>query len=184
MKVLCERCGALAEGRLEARPGGGAALACGACGAQIALQPGAPPAAAPPAQAPSPSPSATRTPVESPASAPAGDDEAWAALLARWDDEEAHRAFLARFSDLEGLAGAGRRYRQALEERPGDAVALRWRDEVLKRATVQGLAQLPRLSPPRASPRLLRRAMLAGMAGAAALAAGWVAWRLLGPARG
>lgn len=111
------------------------------------------------------------------------DDDAWTAVLARWDDEEAHLAFLARFADLEGLAGAGRRYRQALSERPGDAVALRWRDEILKRATVQGLMQLPRTSAPRASPKLVRWAVLAGMVGASALAAGWVVWRLLALAR-
>lgn len=111
------------------------------------------------------------------------DDDAWTAVLARWDDEEAHLAFLARFADLEGLAGAGRRYRQALSERPGDAVALRWRDEILKRATVQGLMQLPRTSAPRASPKLVRWAVLAGMVGASALAAGWMVWRLLALAR-
>jgi hypothetical protein len=172
VKVLCERCGALAEGRLEARPGGGAALVCGACGEQIALE----------AEAPA-SPTRAATPVS--ASTPTvTDDDAWAVVLAHWDDEEAHRTFLARFPDLEGLAGAGQRYRQALAEKPGDAVALRWRDEILKRATVQGLAQLPRASPPRASPKLVRRAMLAGMIGASALAAAWVAWRLVGLARG
>jgi hypothetical protein len=123
-------------------------------------------------------PAATPVPPEPSAET---DDEAWTAVLARWDDEEPHRAFLARFADLEGLAGAGRRYRQALSERPGDAVALRWRDEVLKRATVQGLMQLPRAFAPRASPKLVRWAVLAGMVGASALAAGWMVWRLLGP---
>ncbi|HET6921996.1 MAG TPA: hypothetical protein VFI16_02495 [Anaeromyxobacteraceae bacterium] len=127
--------------------------------------------------------SATPTEGEGARRAATPDEDAWAAVLARWDDEEAHRAFLARFADLEGLAGAGRRYRQALSERPGDPVALRWRDEILKRATVQGLMHLPRTSAPRASPKLVRWAVLAGMIGASALAAGWMVWRLLALAR-
>ena len=189
MKVLCEKCGALAEGRLEARPGGGAAVACGACGAEVPLA--TPEGAqrlpaqvrastAPPTPTSTPPPTSTEAATAVPATT---DDEAWTAVVARWDDEEAHRAFLTRFADLEGLAGAGRRYRQALSERPGDAVALRWRDEVLKRATVQGLMQLPRTSAPRASPKLVRWAVLAGMVGASALAAGWMVWRLLALAR-
>lgn len=117
-------------------------------------------------------------------STPPTDDQAWAEVLARWDDEEAHRAFLARFADLGGLAEAGRRYREVLAAKPGDAVAARWRDEILRRATAQGLAQLPRLSPPRASPRIYRRAVMAGMIGAMVLAAAFLAWRLFGLARG
>ncbi len=215
MKVLCEKCGALAEGRLEARPGGGAALVCGACGAEISLTeavPGGPapptpsspssptPTSAPIATAPptptstetspaSPSQTATPSPPGPPAATPSADlasatHEAWAQVLTRWDDEEAHRTFLARFGDLEGLAEAGRRYREVLSEKPGDATALRWRDEILKRATAQGLSQLPRLSPPRASPKVYRWAVVGGMVGAMALAAGWLAWRLLSMARG
>ena len=57
-----------------------------------------------------------------------------------------HRAYLRRFTDLEGFAVAGGRYRAVLAERPGDAVALRMRDELVKRATVYGLATLPRTS--------------------------------------
>jgi hypothetical protein len=75
------------------------------------------------------------------------DDEAkaWAEVLGRWEDEAAHRAFLDRFRDLEGLARAGGRYRDVLTDRPADPVALRWRDEVVRRATVAGLASLPRI---------------------------------------
>ena len=183
MKVLCERCGALAEGRLEARPGGGAGLACGACGAEIAWLPS-------PTQEPSPSgrghADAAETAEGEGARPPEtlADEDAWSAVLARWDDEEAHLAFLARFPDLEGLAGAGRRYREVLAERPGDPAALRWRDEILKRATVQGLMQLPRGSAARGPPKLLRWAVLAGTILGLALAAAWTAWRFLGLARG
>jgi hypothetical protein len=81
-----------------------------------------------------------------------GEPEAWAAVLAAWEDEAGHRAYLDRFADLEGLAVAGGRYRAALEARPGDPLAARFRDEVLKRATAQGLAALPRSAPVPARP--------------------------------
>jgi hypothetical protein len=42
---------------------------------------------------------------------------------------------------------AGGRYRAVLEARPGDPLAARFRDEVLRRATAQGLAALPRAAP-------------------------------------
>lgn len=69
---------------------------------------------------------------------------AWAEVLGRWDDEAAHRAFLDRCRDLDALARAGGRYRDVLAARPGDAAALRGREEVLRRATAAGLATLPR----------------------------------------
>jgi hypothetical protein len=75
------------------------------------------------------------------------EEDAWAAVAARWQEEDAHRAYLAAHADLEGLAEAGRRYRAALERDPADAVALRWRDEVVRRATAIALAQLPRTKP-------------------------------------
>ncbi len=102
-------------------------------------------------------------------------DEGWAALQARWGDDEAHRAYLAGAQDLAGLTEVGRRYREALERRPDDAVALRWRDEIVKRASVLALAQLPRTRPPRAVPRWLRMvgvlvaALLVGAAVAVAI---------------
>ncbi len=165
MKLLCETCGALAEAVLRAGPGGASSVACSACGAEQAL---------PEADAPAASPPSPPAPPEA---------EAWARVLERWGDEATHRAYLAGFSDLEGLAAAGRRYRDALAERPGDPVALRWREEVLKRAAVQGLAQLPRSAPPPAIPRNLRRALLAGLGAAAAGAGIWIAWQLLGAGR-
>jgi hypothetical protein len=110
----------------------------------------------------------------------AAEERAWADLRAAWQDEEAHRAYLARFADLVGLAVAGRRYREALAADPDDAVAARWRDEVLKRAMVQGLASLPRrrASLPSA-PGWLKGLVLA--AGVVSLL-GWAAlvlWRML-----
>jgi len=109
---------------------------------------------------------------------PAEEEAAWGEVASRWEDEEAHRAYLARFSDLDGLAEAGRRYRAALEARPGDLVAIRWRDEILKRATARALAALPSSSA--AHPRA-HWARYAGYAVAGVLlgAAAWLALTLL-----
>ena len=103
---------------------------------------------------------------------------AWAEVTARWADDGAHRAFLDRFGDLEGLAEVGRRYKVALDARPGDEVALRWRDEVVKRATALALAQLPRTKPPRRRSRGPTRALLLAIAAAAVAAAGWILLRM------
>lgn len=98
----------------------------------------------------------------------------WKDLETRWEDESAHRAFLDRFSDLEGLAEAGRCYRAALDQRPGDPVALRWRDEVVKKATALALAQLPRTNPPRQMSPTARRWLLAAMVTVGFAMAGWI----------
>jgi hypothetical protein len=84
------------------------------------------------------------------------EERAWAEVVLAWDDPASHRAYLDRFGDLEGLTRAGRRYRAVLAERPGEVTALRFRDEVVKRATVQGLAQLPRTAPPAPMPRWVK----------------------------
>lgn len=111
------------------------------------------------------------------ASGPAEADAAWAEVEARWQEEGAHRAFLASHADLDGLAEAGRRYRQVLEARPGDPVALRWRDEVLKKATVLAMAQLPRTRPPQVTGwnRIFLNALLATAFLALLAAAAWAA---------
>jgi hypothetical protein len=74
---------------------------------------------------------------------------AWAEVERRWAEPEAHRAYLDRFPDLDGLAAAGRRYRAVLEVRPTDPRAQEMKGEVLKRATIVGLALMPRTTPPR-----------------------------------
>jgi hypothetical protein len=104
-------------------------------------------------------------------------ETAWADLRARWSDEAAHLAFLDRFSDLDGLAAVGGRYRDALDTQPGDPVASRWRDEVLKRATALALAQLPRASPPRVLSPGVRKALLLSVLAASVSASAWVFWR-------
>ena len=121
----------------------------------------------------------TATPPASPAAAEADEARAWADVQARWSDPAAHQAYLARFADLDGLATAGRRYRDVLAARPGDTVALAMKAEVVKRATVVGLAMLPRTAPPRVSTTGWRRIAIFAMAAWITVAAGWMAWKLL-----
>ena len=103
-----------------------------------------------------------------------GEAEAWAEVQGAWADEERHGAYLARFGDLEGLAVAGRRYRAVLEARPGDPTALRFRDEILRRATALALVPPPRVEPSRTrAARIVRAAGIAlALAFAAVAAAG------------
>src|SRR5512133_2575639 len=92
---------------------------------------------------------------------PEEEEAGWARLRERWAEPEAHQEWLAGFVDVAGLARAGRRYRDALAANPGDPIAARGRDEVLKRATVQGLASLPRTPPAAPMPRWLKGAVVA-----------------------
>jgi hypothetical protein len=105
-----------------------------------------------------------------------GEEEAWAELRARWEDPQAHRAFLTRFGDLEALARAGARYRAVLERTPGDAPAAAGRDEVLRKATVLGLAAVPRTVPPAPVSPWVKRGLLASLV---LLGAGLAAWAAL-----
>jgi hypothetical protein len=101
-------------------------------------------------------------------------EAAWAEVRGRWEDDAAHRAFLERCCDLPGLTEAGRRYKAALDAAPADPVARRWRDEIVKRATLVAMSQLPRTRPPRALTRGARRLLLLALASATAAAVGWV----------
>ncbi len=130
--------------------------------------------AAPAAAAAAPRPALVPEP-----DAAAADAVAWAEVLAGWHDEARHRADLARFEELEGLATAGRRYRDALAARPGDAIAARFRDEVLKRAVAHGLAALPREAPGHPRAKLAVRIAAGAVIGGLLLAAGIMAARLL-----
>jgi hypothetical protein len=102
---------------------------------------------------------------------------AWDDVVRSWDDESHHRAYLDRFTDLDGLAEAGRRYRTVLAVRPQDPVALRWRDEVVRRAAVAGLSAIPRERRAWSGvPRWVRSLVIAvGVAGLA----GWLVALLL-----
>jgi hypothetical protein len=166
VRILCDACGALSEARLVGRPGG-AVLICAACGRETPVAAEPPPAGAPVAPGPAPD-------------APADEEAAWAALLGAWGDEDAHRAFLSRCGDLEALARAGARYREVLAARPGDAAALRARDEVLRRAAALGLSELPRAPTPRRVAPLVKWGVVAALAGTLLGAAAWVAWTLMG----
>ena len=59
----------------------------------------------------------------------------WRALLQTWDDDEAHERLLTLAVERGELAMAGRLYRLRLARTPGDARALRGRDEVVRRVT-------------------------------------------------
>jgi len=157
MKVLCESCGSLAEARLLARPDG-AVVTCTACEAETAVKADLPAAPSAPL--------------------PAGEETAWSELRGRWGDDAAHQAFLSRFSDLEGLARAGARYREVLAATPSDGAALRARDEILKRASVLGLAELPRTSMSPALPRTVKWWAVALLSGALVGGAAWLAYVL------
>jgi hypothetical protein len=108
----------------------------------------------------------------------AAEAAAWAAVEARWDEPAAHQAYLDRGTDLDRLAAAGRRYRDALAARPGDTVALAMKGEVLKRATVVGLAMLPRTPPPRQAGGRARRIAVLVMAAWLALTLAWLIYRI------
>jgi hypothetical protein len=115
--------------------------------------PDAPGEAAPAVPAPDAALDAPGAPAAAP---PDPEPEAWARVVAAWGDEKVHQEYLARFRDLEGLAVAGGRYRAVLDARPDDAVARRFRDEVVKRATAAGLALVPRTRLPAVAPRALK----------------------------
>jgi hypothetical protein len=102
-------------------------------------------------------------------------DDAWAGLAGRWEDRAAHRAMLAACADLESLAEAGRRYRAVLEARPTDAVAQEMKGEILKRATIIGLSQLPRTRLPNLQAGVWPRRLLLL---ASAVLASILAWTL------
>ncbi len=108
----------------------------------------------------------------------AAEEAAWAEVLHAWGDEASHRAYLDRFADLDGLAVAGRRYREALAARPGDLIAARFRDEVVRRAMARALVSPPRAEPARREPRTLLRAVLALVAVALGVATWWVLARI------
>jgi hypothetical protein len=137
------------------------------------------PVPSPTETAPAENDSAETAPAENASAETASAEEAaWAEVLLAWDDEARHRAYLDRFPDLEGLAVAGRRYREVLTARPGDAVASRFRDEVLKRAMVQGLVSLPRPAPAIERPRTILRALLVAVAVGLGAATWWMISRL------
>lgn len=134
------------------------------------------PDAGPPSTDPAARPVVVAVP---PGEAERAEAAAWAEVVAAWNDEERHRAYLARFDDLEGLAAAGGRYRDALAARPGDPVASRFRDEVVRRAVARGLASLPREPAPDRRARLAVRVAAGAVLAALLLAAALMAARLL-----
>lgn len=115
---------------------------------------------------------------------PEEEERGWQAVQERWTEDEAHRAWLAGLTDLEGLGRAGQRYRAWLVAHPDDKIAARWRDEVLKRAMVRGLASLPKTKPPTTIPRWLKWAAISTAATALSYALYWVVQQLLAASPG
>ncbi|MBI5544508.1 MAG: hypothetical protein HY901_11500 [Deltaproteobacteria bacterium] len=68
-------------------------------------------------------------------------EEQWSALEGAWTEVERHEAFLADCSLAGVLTEAARRYRVRSEQVPGDALAIRYRDEA--GAKLMALASLP-----------------------------------------
>ena len=107
------------------------------------------------------------------------EEAAWAEVRARWADPLSHRAYLARFADLAGLARAGARYRAALQAAPDDPVAAAGRDEVLRKATLLGLAAIPRTVPPAPTSPWVKRGVVTALVVLGVGAAAWAALALL-----
>lgn len=126
-----------------------------------------------------PAPEAADRAAPEPADEAAGEAEAWAEVTARWGEVDAHHAYLARWPDLDGLAAAGARYRAVLADRPRDEMALAMRAEILKRATVVGLATLPRTAPPGEASGRWKRVALILLAAWLGAAAAYLVWKLL-----
>jgi hypothetical protein len=117
-------------------------------------------------------------PVDAAAAPDPAEQAAWAEVLARWGEPAAHQAYLARFPDLDGLTTAGRRYREVLATRPGDQTALAMKGEVLKRATVVGLAMLPRTPPSRAATGKWKRIALLLLTAWLGIALATIIWKI------
>ncbi len=62
--------------------------------------------------------------------------EQWRQLLAQWGDSQKHEQFLKSMTALGELVSAGRLYRLRLAIAPGDVIAQRGRDEVVRLATI------------------------------------------------
>ncbi len=147
MKLLCDACSRLLPPASWAVSDGALHLTCAGCGAtavlraevDVASTPGVPPPVivADTVRAPPPVAAAYTS------GEPSWLDAEWAALEARWDDPDAHRRILDRAEAAGDVASLGRRYKERLDRAPGDAIAVRARDELLKRATVRLMVARP-----------------------------------------
>ena len=81
-----------------------------------------------------------------PMTQPAADwlESGWQRVQASWDQSAAHERLLSEALARDDLASLGARYRGYLEAHPGDAMATRAREELLRRATAAMLTRLPR----------------------------------------
>lgn len=93
----------------------------------------------------------------------------WEQLLEHWGHVESHDAFLHDVSVIGELAAAGRLYRIRLARSPGDPMAERGRDEVIRRATAAATLVAGSLPKPQAG--LKWKAAVAALLGGVALGA-------------
>ncbi len=166
MKYLCESCSRLVDlGRFSIRSGT-LVLTCPACGAESRVEGPPGPAvggAEPPGASTTTAPEPSREPPALPApggpeprpstaeaagaTLPPEVEAGWTALLARWQEASAHAQFVALAGARGVLAEVGRRYRARVES--GDAMAVKGRDEVIRKAIE--LAQMATPAEERAS---------------------------------
>jgi hypothetical protein len=93
----------------------------------------------------------------------AGLDRAWRELLKRWEDPAAHDKLLARAQAEEALPQVARMYQIRLARNEADAMALRAREELLRRVTVSASAAV---KPPGGAPAgRSRKRLWMGLAG-------------------
>jgi len=71
-------------------------------------------------------------------------EQLWSQVELNWNEVGQHVAFLAACTGVDLLAEAARRYRLQAEQRPGDALAVRFRDEVVARLMALGTLPPPR----------------------------------------
>jgi hypothetical protein len=103
----------------------------------------------------------------------------WRALGGQWEDWDAHERVLMLALGRGELAMAGRLYRIRLAQAPGDALAQRGRDEVVRRATSASTVGLEQAV---VSPVTVRRVktVVTGVVLLAALVLAVLAFRMLG----
>ena len=96
-----------------------------------------------------------------------GLDRAWRELLRRWEDPAAHDRLLARAQAEEALPQVARMYQLRLARNEADTLALRAREELLRRVTASASAAVtPQAAEPAGKGR---RVLWVGLAGALGL---------------
>lgn len=157
MKLLCNACGRSAPPGSWSVIDGTLRLACAGCEVVAELPPRIAPAAAKReidealadfVKEPTPGPVAALAPAASVAVAvvPEGDDwleQGWARLGLAWSDFSAHQRLIGEAAARNEFNGLGNHYRSWLASNPKDEVALKAREELIRKATAAMLTRLP-----------------------------------------